>query len=319
MKKFLPLLLILFVLILQFRAALSLHLFHFPREKSFEEKTIGWHNQLDLAMTRAEKEKKPLFLYFEKKHSPWCAKMQKEILEDRGFVEEIWDFCIFVRLDRESCKNEAAFFRVKQVPLVILLDLQKERIAQMGYFPSSGKRYALEVKQLFSHVPSSQEAARKEGFEKSKLSLFSLSHFFPSLLNQYAELLQADEVESQILKEKRKEIEDLDPHNHLGLHRHLAFLEFHAFAQRSDPEKAIVPLLHYIELFGKQEKEDLWLLQMTIAQFLSQRGEEAKALVFARACYRMAPLAIKKEIALSISALKERMALSESFPRDDVE
>jgi protein disulfide-isomerase len=333
MKKIIPLILIFFVFFLQFKAVSFLHLFPSKLQLSSSEKKIYWQEQLDQACEQAMREKKFLFLYFVKKGSSWCSKMEKEILEQNGFFQEMKDKFIFVKLLIDQSPKEARFFHVTEAPSVLLLDLQKEKMAQMGYLPVSGRKYAQEVKRIvneyFVSIESHKESKKRDvGHFLSKRALETTggmgsssspnSCFFSSLFDHYAELLQRQEIDASFVLECRKELEDLDPHNHLGFHLQLALEEFHALAKKSDPEKAVAPLLHYIDLFGKKEKENIWLLHMTISQFFFQEGRFDKALFHARASFRLAPLPIKKELATTIRYLKEKAKSSESFPRDNL-
>ncbi len=321
MKKIIPLILILFVLFLQFKAAAFLHLFPALPSVLAQDRPIDWRRSLEEALGMAAKEKKHIFLYFEKKNSPWCLKMQREILEDRGFMQEMQDLFVFVRLDAEKSENESSFFRVEKVPMVVLLDLQKEMISQISYLPFSGKKYASEMKKLLTQSADTGEAFKKRKKQngdqlfsqntrecalKKNWPLFYSGRFFSALLDHYALLLQQEERDLALVLEKRREIENLDPHNHLGLHLQLAFLDFYENSKKTGPETAIAPLVRYMDLFGKGEKQHLWLLQMTISQFLSQRGEEKMALFYARNAYRFAPSPIKKELAQTIRYLKEK-------------
>ncbi len=311
MKKTIPIIVILFVLFLQWKAATFLHLVPVADSLREQEVAICWQTHLDSAVKEAAEKKKPLFLIFEKKDAPWCVKMQKEILEDRGFIQEMKDCCVFARLDADLAENETALFGIQQLPTVVFLDLQKKSASHISYLPFTGKKYAEELKKIIAldvaYLENEKGAFLEGKLEKGSqnpLPLFYAGRFFSSLLIHYAELLEENEHESSHVLEKRREIESLDPHNHLGLHLHLALLEFYSASKRSTSERAIGPLVRYIEHFGKKKKEDLWLLQMTIAQYLFQKKEREKALDFARNAYANAPIAVKTELARSIHYIK---------------
>ena len=67
--------------------------------------------------------------------------------------------------------------------------------------------------------------------------------------------------------------------------------------------RAISPLLGYIHEFGKEDRENLWKVEMMVTQFLLAQNEREMALEHARASLNAAPDAVKGEIEVIIDYL----------------
>lgn len=90
------------------------------------------------ALVRAQKENKPILLYFFSNSCPYCDKMDREVLADREIGAALKEDFIFVRIDVDRDSKIADKYEVKFYPTTWLLDSTGHRIAQVpGYLSKS--------------------------------------------------------------------------------------------------------------------------------------------------------------------------------------
>ena len=96
-----------------------------------------------------------------------------------------------------------------------------------------------------------------------------------------------------------------DPGNHKGIHRELAILEFNALSKKlkkkDKPEKAIMPLVEYVRNFGAKDLENIWRVEMMMAQFLYSKNHLPEALAHAKLSLDYAPESYRSEVAQTLS------------------
>src|SRR5262249_1584455 len=79
----------------------------------------------------------------------------------------------------------------------------------------------------------------------------------------------------------RQQLVASDPTNERKTHYHLAIIDFEAYSDES-PDLACAPLTAYIEKFGKQDKENVWRLEMIISQVYLDKDKLSQALKYAQ-------------------------------------
>lgn len=285
---------------------------------------IRWHTNVDEAQKEAKETGKNLFLYFTGSDwCPWCQKMHIEILENKAFQKQAAPFFVFVMVDfpqnkymarAEKAQNNGLKekYNIEGFPTVVLVDSNLSFISILGYLPTTGPKYAKHLKKLLAEykelaavdIERMSESERVKIYEKARgldcigfneesekdAFEFSEDPFFH--LDEY-NLLKCDFTEEVFTSDGANLKEALSNYvNNLKV---------------EESEKALLPLLDYIRTFGARDKAHLWQVEMIIAQFFYRRGNVEKALFHAKACYKAAPLMLRKDLGEVILSIKRRM------------
>lgn len=302
-----------------------------------------WSEDFEGMFTLAQKEQKVLVVAFlGQPWCPWSEKLKRDVLNSPDFLEQIQEiaYCAFVNIEEEETEHNRHLrdvFHVRQSPTLIIFDYSQEEIARLHFLPLSAQEYGGQVVQCvqdFEEVicllknPSSiasEEKLQKIYENAKKLSSQSYrdqilqiglkrekGSFF--LLEKYAELLETAGFKSPLAHKLRKEIVERDPDNVYGTQLKMAILEFQQLGSKSKGKnrvyKAIAPLIHYVERFGERDPDNLWKVEMMIAQFLFTKNERPMALAHAQASLEAAPESIKDEIRDTVDYLKSCSGLT---------
>lgn len=255
----------------------------------------------DFARARelAKAYQKPLAIVFT--GSEWdetSKKMCSDVLENPEFVREIGNTCIFVHLDfstptgssNEMIINNCARqeYHVEMLPTVILIDPDNMEICRTGYFPISGKEYALHIKTKLKEYLDLQNSTSHDYLSlyhrAQKLGCDRLEQQFiqagldnersPELLiEEYSRLVRKQEDNCANGFRLRDEIVSIAPPAILS---RLAMLDYQRTGDVSFLEKA------------SEERPD-WRLMVIIAEHYVKKGEMKKSLSFARKAAETAP------------------------------
>jgi protein disulfide-isomerase len=269
---------------------------------------------------------------------PWTEKLDKEILSESGFLNIVTSQVNLVWLNCPSQKNATTSqvqelksrYEVDELPTLVVISPSQEEMFRLGYLPMSPSEYAHHLESMItdyqeihgkvdnhnlSDLPVEEleplylkardlkcrryaDSLMQVGVEKDKSTFF--------LLEKYAEhLASGNKQEAEPLREK---ILERDPKNLKGSQLRLAILDFQIKAQnlkkKANPRSAVKPLLEYLKKFGEKDKENVWKVEMMMAQFLFTKNEVSEALQHANASYTSAPDSHKLEIAETIDYLK---------------
>ncbi len=122
--------------------------------------SVHWYTNYNQAAAQAQKEKKPLLLFFTGTDwCGWCKKMDQEIFSSPDFAKAAGNEFVFVELDypmnkklpQDEAQQNASLkqkFGITGYPTVVILDPNGNFIAESGYRPGGGKAYADYLKQL---------------------------------------------------------------------------------------------------------------------------------------------------------------------------
>jgi protein disulfide-isomerase len=224
-------------------------------------------------------------------------------------------------------------FDVRSFPTVILLDAAgQQQIGITGYRPGGPRQYVshlmkmvddysaytrkiqninspqqlsgLELKQLY-------EKARALSFDNDVMKIVQAGihsdqrNYF--LLERYRILADEGMIHKKETTELREQLLASDPNNENKTHYEVAVIEFEAYSEgkeNASAEHTVAPLIVYAEKFGRQDKENLWRLDMIIAQVFLDKNQLEQALSYARASYESAPASIQPDIALAIKNIQ---------------
>ncbi len=121
---------------------------------------MKWYKSYSEAAQVAQKDKKPLLLFFTGSDwCGWCKKMDQEVFASPEFAKMVGNDFIFVEIDfpmnkplpaQQQQENNSLKqkYGVSGYPTIIILDSNGNFIAETGYRPGGGKAYAEYLKQL---------------------------------------------------------------------------------------------------------------------------------------------------------------------------
>lgn len=112
---------------------------------------VQWTTNYSQALTQAQKEKKPLFLFFTGSDwCMWCKKLESEVLDTPAFASAVGDKIIFVKLDfpmnkgGQDAQNNMLKdkYKIDSFPTVILIDANEKQLLRTGYRAGGPSPYA---------------------------------------------------------------------------------------------------------------------------------------------------------------------------------
>lgn len=305
-----------------------------------------WADDYANALKMAQATGKPLLLAFMGSGwCPWSIKMEEDILSKTEFSTAMCEDVLFVRLDfpqqdvlslekKVQFNNLKRRYMIQELPTLVLVDASGEEIYKIGYVPMEAQEVAaclkmairdyLQIKNVVG-TPMLQEMKGEEirdlykkahvlsanGVRQQLLEAGLKSDqdaFF--LMVQYESLLHTSSLQDSQVQQLRRKIAAQDPGGVKGIQLKLATVEFNILAKqlkkREDPQRAIAPLLAYLQKFGHQDVENGWRIEMEIAQFLFSKNKLEEAVEHAKNSYDKAPIEFRCEIAQSLEYLTKK-------------
>ncbi|KAF3362105.1 Thioredoxin-related protein DsbJ [Chlamydiales bacterium STE3] len=277
----------------------------------------------------------------------WCHKLENEVLNTSEFAEKarnqfvfvVLDFPMKSKLDPQVAKQNKELqqkFKVKGYPTVIILDEEQQPIETTGYRPGGGKAYAdyllqkvnaskaykqtvsklgqrpFSSKELITLYGKAQELCRLDDALRIMHSGIRCNDNLFFLLERYRQLAkegQLYQTEASIIKQT---LLAKDPKNTKMAHYEIAVIDFETYAREMGQEnysveRAILPLLSYIEKFGNQDSANLWRLHMMISQVFLDENNIEKALQFAKNAHDSAPTPLQFDILALINHIEHEL------------
>lgn len=283
---------------------------------------------------------KPLLLFFS--GSDWSGlsmKMKNEIFQAEDFTQKLQDQLICVEIDfprhhqidsnfarrGEVLKNR---YQVEEFPSLVLIDPEGRLIAKLGYLPEQAAPLAEDLLyllsqdqmlcQLHQNLDHLSHEELKEGYLLAiELQQHSTAEAFLTagcgsknpaffLIEQYRQLLLSRKDGD--VRQIRERLTALDPENREGYLFTLALIDFQARSNSSlTPAEVIKPLEEYLECFGPKDEENLWKVEMMIAQFYLEHDELYSALKHAEVALQVAPQERREEMTQSLRYIREHL------------
>ncbi len=279
---------------------------------------------------------------------PACARLEQEVFDTQVFADMTGDKYIFIKLDFPQDKNlidgfTAAQnkqllkkFDVRSFPTVLLLDSKNQiQIGITGYRPGGPRQYAAHLYQMVNDFLNySQKMQKMNGQHLSgseikglydKARELDLANDIQSLLKaginsdqkeyflleRYRWLAEEGMINEKEAAAIKQQLLALDSANKQKIYYEMAVIAFEAHAEGKDnwsPEEIVAPLVDYAEKFGLQDKENLWRLDMIIAQVYLNKNKLAEALKYAKGSYQNAPDKMKSDIAAAVKSIEFQIA-----------
>lgn len=293
---------------------------------------ILWQTDYEQALSLCEKEKKPLLLFFT--GSDWSGlamQLKHEILDSDSFQDKIASKFICVEVDFPKYTpaptelmvqnaNLKERFNIHQTPMLLVLDGKERTITKIGYLPENGALLADDLLRVVSQdaqlceglkqldsppIPLrklyqlAQELRQRAAIEQIlEAGLRTDDPFF--FLEKYRLLVEKGEMKSEEAHQLRQKLLSLDPYNEHHVHYTLALIEFQELSD-------VRPLQDYLEQFGNTDQENVWQIEMMIAQFYLDMDQWEEALKHGQQAYNSAPDVMHEEIAHSLKYIREQL------------
>lgn len=314
---------------------------------------LNWMTNFDEAQNLAKKEKKPLLLFFTGSDwCGWCHKLENEALLTNEFYDAAGDKFIFVMVDfplktpldaKTTAQNKELQkkYGVQGFPSVILLDENLQKIGQTGYQSGGGKSYAehlkskvesfkgykqkmsklntgLDLNELQTLYGKAKELCRPDDCNRIvKVGMQNKENRF-FLLERFRFLANEGQIHTSETQSVRQQLLLQDKDNALKTHYDVAVIEFESYVHEMEkenyaPEIALAPLVAYIERFGDNDEENIWRLQMIIAQVYLDNDRLKDAVKYAKAAHALAPESSQLDIQTFIHNVQKDAALNDSL------
>ncbi len=309
----------------------------------FASSPITWISDYQEALEQAHRDEKPLLLFFTGSDwSGWGMKMKKEILDSPQFADKVGDRFICVEIDFPKHKSLSSDeseqniqlkekLDITEYPRLVVLDSAEREIARLGYSPEEGEALGQDLLQIVERDQSLSRAMK--GLEFHNYSSFQLEEYY-TLAQELQRLDDGDRILEKglrsssphffrlekyrlLVEEGKREVAETvvlrhrlleaDPYNERGVHFTLALIDFqHLSSQEPLKREVIQPLEEYLAKFGAQDKDNLWRIEMMIAQFYLDFDESKTALSHAETAFKNAPDEMKEEIGHSLDYIREQ-------------
>lgn len=251
------------------------------------------------------------------------------------------DFPLYSNQDsRLSAQNKSLQkkYDIRSFPTIVILDSdQQKQIGVTGYRPGGGKQYAAHLFKMVSDYSGYKQKAMS--LDKQKLSGMELKKLYEKskelnldndtaqimrlglksdqesyfLIERYRFLAEEGQIHSKEASSIKRRIHELDPKNENQTQYQVAVIEFESNCEEMEKdhyacEKAVLPLLDYIERFGADDKDNMWRLHMIISQVFLDKNKLGEALKHAKASYETAPSTVQPEIATAIKNIQSQIS-----------
>ena len=119
---------------------------------------LTWHSRLDEALKLAQKDNKPLMLFFTGSDwCIWCKRLVGQILSQPGFMSYAEKELVLVKFDfprnipmdtdqKEYNAKIAKEYQIQGFPTIIMLNAKGEKLGQTGYQDLSPEAYVEHLK-----------------------------------------------------------------------------------------------------------------------------------------------------------------------------
>lgn len=292
-----------------------------------------WETDFVNAAEKSAEDKKPLLLFFS--GSDWSGlsmKMKNEVLDSEAFQNKIASsfHCVLVDFPKHSELSPGQIkqnlllkecFHVQEYPLLVLLDSDHREIYRIGYFPETGEQFGEELLHIIDQ--DAQLCAGLKELPKDEDKLLQLYQIAGALTRKEAQekvlsagleldapyfLLEKFRLCSQEGKDVSSLREKLLKSDDYQIHFTVALIDFQERASKMrDPKEVIKPLESYLERFADKDQQNVWRIEMMIAQFYLDSDDWSTALEHAQTAYNAAPSGVRDEIENSLMYIRDQI------------
>ncbi len=266
-------------------------------------------------LNQARQKNKPIVLAFVgKDFCPWSQKMIGEVLGQETFVEKIkseailWQYTLHAEGNSKEDRMREKY-RIDECPTILLLDPKGREFARFGYLPLDKQGFAdqlLEVIADFKEICIALDENRGKNDANAWQEFYRKAKQFSSidfkklvlergvqedpgtelLIEKYAFLLEHNKIKSPAARECKAMIIQRDLENRHGTHFKIPrWRKFPQICKCAKCEKkskksvkASFALFFISEHFEETDKENIWNIEMVIANYLFGAQKKKRAL-----------------------------------------
>lgn len=310
-----------------------------------------WFTDYQAALKAAKERKCPLLMVFlGNQWCPWSEKLQEEVLHQPAFLNSLQQDMVFLKITLPEYPEESKEyleskriqdkFSVRECPLFVMISPQEKEISKISYLPLGPEEYGSSIKELLFdyriiEMVMHQKKLKSLDFEELKTLYQKSSRFTNSFyaekileqglkkdqgaffsLEQYSHLMLQESASKEEKRTLKNHILARDPQNQHGTYLKIAMVDFEVLAHQSKkmvkPQKAIKPLVEYLQKFGQQDTENKWKVEMALSQYLFSKNLLKEAMQHAEASFDAAPENMKPELLESLNYIKSHLANHDS-------
>jgi len=97
-------------------------------------KSLQWLESMDKAFVEAKKRNKPIMVFVEAKHCPWCKKMLHQTLEEKTTIKVLNRDYVLVKLDIDSKDGRKYFPNTAITPTIYFISPNKKPLIAIEGF-----------------------------------------------------------------------------------------------------------------------------------------------------------------------------------------
>ncbi|ANH78726.1 thioredoxin family protein [Candidatus Chlamydia sanziniae] len=307
---------------------------------------LVWHLNYQEALQKSKESELPLLIFFSGSDwNGACMKIRKEVLDSQDFIKKVAGKFICVKVDylkhtpqAESIRQQNAClksqFKIDELPCMVLLSPEEQEIYRLGSFGNeTGTNLgdslchivdsdsllrrafpimtSLSMAELQLHYRLAEELSRKDFLTQAlEFGVRSDDYFF--LSEKFRLLVENGKMDSEECQRIKKRLLSKDSKNEKQTHFTVALIEFQELAKRSregvrqEASQVIAPLETYLSQFGQQDKDNLWRVEMMIAQFYLDSDQWHHALQHAEVAFDAAPAEIRSHISRSLEYIRHQ-------------
>ncbi|WP_201456327.1 thioredoxin family protein [Chlamydia sp. 17-3921] len=311
-----------------------------------DSQKLIWYTNYREALQKSRESTLPMMIFFSGSdwNGP-CMRIRKEVLNSSDFAKKVYGkfICLEVDYPKHSPQNESIYqqnlvlktlFKINELPCLVLLSHDEQEIYKIGSF---GNETGANLGESLCHIVESdsllksafpvmatlsmaelqryyrlaEELSRKDFLLQAlELGVRNDDYFF--LSEKFRLLVENGKMDSEECQKIKKRLLSKDSKNEKQTHFTVALIEFQELAKRSregvrqEASQVIAPLESYLSLFGHQDKESVWRIEMMIAQFYLESDQWKNALQHAEVAFETAPKEVRSHISRSLEYIRHQ-------------
>ncbi|BAE80949.1 thioredoxin/thiol-disulfide isomerase [Chlamydia felis Fe/C-56] len=307
---------------------------------------LVWYVDYNEAVKKSQSSALPMLIFFSGSDwNAMCMKIRKEVLASSEFSKKVNGNFVCLEVDfpkyssqSETLRSQNSYlktkFKIDEFPCLLLLSHDGREIYKISSFGNEtgynlGESlchmvendflianadsciHTLSMEDLQKYYKIAEELSHKNFMAKAlELGVSNDDYFF--LSTKYRLLVESGRMDSEECQRVKRKLLNKDPQNEKLTHFTVALIEFQELAKRSqegvrqDPSQVIAPLESYLTEFGQQDQENVWRIEMMIAQFYLDSDQWKNALQHAEVAFETAPKEVRSHISHSLDYIRHQ-------------
>ena len=103
---------------------------------------LNWVNSFGAALELSKKKQKPIMVYVEAEHCPWCTKMREEVLEEKDTIKVLNRDFVLVKLDIDGKDAREFFPNTSMTPTTYFISADSKPLLMVEGYANSFSFYS---------------------------------------------------------------------------------------------------------------------------------------------------------------------------------